>query len=135
MSEHQKQEQGSEIFCPANAVLNLLSGRWTLHIVRSLLEGKTRFNEIGRANGLNPATLRERLRALEEEGVVTRTVVSAMPPHVEYTLTEKGLALNGIFEELAQWGRDWMRPKGAALVDISIEECQTAIGAAASAER
>lgn len=127
MNEYQEHPEGEAIFCPANAVLNLLSGRWTLHIVRSLLEGKRRFNEIGRANGLNPATLRERLRVLEEEGVVTRTVVSEMPPHVEYTLTEKGLALNGIFESLAQWGRDWMRPKGAELVDAPVGECQSSI--------
>ncbi len=119
---HQEQADRRAIFCPANAVLNLLSGRWTLHIVRSLLDGKTRFNEIARANGLNPVTLRERLRGLEEEGVVTRTVVSEMPPHVEYTLTAKGLALNGVFESLAQWGRDWMHPKGAELVDAPLEE-------------
>ncbi len=135
MSERQQYSHSEGVFCPANAVLNLLSGRWTLHIVRSMLEGKTRFNEIGRANGLNPATLRERLRALEEEGVVTRTVISAMPPHVEYTLTEKGLALNGIFEDLAQWGRDWMRPKGASLVDAPTEPGQSVTGEAVSAER
>ena len=104
-------------FCPANAALTLLSERWTLHIVRSLLGGARRFNEIAREIGLNPATLRERLRALEEENVVTRTVVSLMPPHVEYTLTEKGQALNGIFEALDDWGRTWMKPKGASLVD------------------
>ncbi len=101
-----------EIFCPANAALNLLSERWTLHIVRSLLGRKRRFNEIAREIGLNPATLRERLRDLEEEGVVTRTVLSLMPPHVEYALTEKGQALNGIFEALADWARTWMKPKG-----------------------
>ena len=106
-----------EIFCPANAALNLLSERWTLHIVRSLLGHKKRFNEIAREIGLNPATLRERLRALEEESVVTRTVLSTMPPHVEYELTEKGQALNGIFEALADWARTWMKPKGAELID------------------
>ncbi len=106
-----------DVFCPANAALNLLSERWTLHIVRSLLGGARRFNEIAREIGLNPVTLRERLRALEEEEVVTRTVVSLMPPHVKYALTEKGQALNGIFESLAAWGRTWMKPKGAELVD------------------
>jgi DNA-binding HxlR family transcriptional regulator len=110
-------EAGEEIFCPVNAVLNLLSERWTLHIVRALLEDKKRFNEMGRTLGISPTTLRERLRALEEEGVVTRTVVSTMPPNVEYALTPKGMALNGILESLAQWGRTWMHPKGAALVD------------------
>lgn len=99
-----------DVFCPANATLNLLSERWVLHIVRALLEGKKRFNEIGRTHGINPATLRERLRDLEEEDVVTRTVVSEHPPHVEYALTPKGLALNCIFEALAEWGRTWMKP-------------------------
>lgn len=112
--EHKLEEYGSEIFCPINAALNLLSERWTLHIVRVLLGGTKRFNEIARAIGLNPATLRERLRALEEEEVVTRTVLSAMPPHVEYALTAKGQALNSIFESLADWGIQWMKPKGDA---------------------
>lgn len=113
----EEQEHGTEIYCPANAALNLLSERWTLHIVRTLLGSKKRFNEIARTLGLNPATLRERLRALEEEEVVTRTVRSTMPPHVEYALTPKGQALNGIFEALADWGRTWMKPKGEEWID------------------
>ena len=121
------QENNSEIFCPANAALNLLSERWSLHIVRALLGNKKRFNEIGREIGLNPATLRERLRALELEGVLTRTVITQMPPHVEYELTAKGQALNTIFEALGEWGRTWMRPKGAELFDASpsveVESC------------
>lgn len=118
----EQQAHDPEIFCPANAALNLLSERWTLHIVRSLLGQKKRFNEIAREIGLNPATLRERLRALEEEGVVTRTVLGIMPPHVEYALTEKGQALNGIFEALADWARTWMKPKGAELVDPPLDD-------------
>lgn len=118
MKHEMKHEgHGPEIFCPANAALNLLSERWTLHIVRALLGRKKRFNEIARELGLNPATLRERLRVLEEEEVVTRTVLSVMPPHVEYQLTDKGNALNGIFEALADWARTWMKPKGQEWVD------------------
>ena len=98
------------LFCPVNATLDLLNQRWNLRIVRSLLSGKKRFNEIGRENGINPRTLRDRLRDLEEEGIISRFVVSTMPPNVEYSLTEKGLALNGIFEALAEWGITWMRP-------------------------
>lgn len=116
--EEKFEEHGTEVFCPISAALNLLSERWTLHIVRVLLGGTKRFNEIARALGLNPATLRERLRALEEEEVVTRTVLSAMPPHVEYALTPKGQALNGIFESLAEWSKTWMHPKGAELIDV-----------------
>ncbi len=106
--------QTAPAFCPAHAALSLLSERWTLHIVRVLLAGRKRFNEIGHALGINPATLRERLRALEEQGVVVRTVVSPMPPHVEYALSEKGLALSDIFQALDQWGRDWMHPRDDA---------------------
>lgn len=112
MGTHEQHTPGDDIFCPTNAVLDLLSERWTLHVVRALLEGRCRFNDIARALDVNPTTLRDRLRALEEEGVVTRTVVSAFPPHVEYALTEKGRALNEILEALARWGRTWMKPPG-----------------------
>ncbi len=98
-----------EVFCPVLATLDLLNQRWNLRIVRSLLDGKMRFNEIGRQNGINPRTLRERLIALEEEDIIKRTVVSVMPPNVEYELTEKGMALNAIFEALAEWGKTWMK--------------------------
>ena len=99
------------IHCPVHATLDLLNRRWTLHIVRSLLEGKKRFNEISRENHINPRTLRERLRMLEEEGAVKRTVISTIPPNVEYELTAKGKALNCIFEAVAEWGRTWMNRK------------------------
>ena len=122
IEQHKREEHGPDLFCPINAALNLLSERWTLHIVRALLGSKKRFNEIARALGLNPATLRERLRALEEEGVVTRTVLSTMPPHVEYELTPKGQALNGIFEDMAQWAITWMKPKSAEWVDPVIDD-------------
>src|SRR5438874_7422161 len=97
------------IHCPVNATLDLLNRRWTLHIVRSLLAGKKRFNEIARENRINPRTLRERLRMLEAEGAVKRTVISTLPPNVEYELTAKGKALNCIFEALAEWGVAWMK--------------------------
>ena len=119
MKDHETEHHGAhgdDVFCPANAVLNLLNGRWTLHIVRALLDGHRRFNDIARTQGINPSTLRERLRDLEEEGVVTRTVVSEIPPHVEYALTPKGEALNCIFGALADWGRTWMTAEGAGVL-------------------
>src|SRR3569833_2387503 len=102
-----------DALCPINATLELLSGRGTLFIVRSLLTGKKRFNEIARANGLNPTTLRERLREMEAEGIVERAVLSTMPPNVEYALAPKGMALNCIFDSLGDWGRKWMTPPDA----------------------
>ncbi len=95
-------------YCPAYATLNLLNKRWNLHIVRALLDGKKRFNELSRERGINPRTLSCRLRFLEDEGIVIRTVVRENPPNVVYELTEKGRALNCIFEALADWGRTYM---------------------------
>ena len=97
-------------FCPTNAALTLLNGRWTPHIVHTLLRGQTRFNEIAREIGINPRTLRERLRELEHDGVVARRVVTMMPPNVEYTLTEMGSSLAPIFSALSDWGLKWIPP-------------------------
>jgi DNA-binding HxlR family transcriptional regulator len=98
-------------FCPIAATMDLLHGKWTLHIVHALLLGKKRFNEIGHAlGGVNPRTLRERLRGLEEEGVVRRTVLSTIPPWVEYELTEKGRALGDVMDAMARWATRWMKP-------------------------
>lgn len=114
MGYQEARDDTEALFCPVHAALDLLTGRYTLHILRALLAGPRRFNEIAQECGVNAHTLRERLRALETEEVVTRTVISTMPPNVEYRLTEKGHALNRVFEELADWGRTWMAPPLAA---------------------
>ncbi len=103
----------AEQFCPINSALTLLNGRWTPHIVYEMLHGRTRFNDIARAIGVNPRTLRERLRELEQEGMVARRVVGIMPPNVEYTLTCKGRALEAVFEALGIWGVAWLEPPAA----------------------
>lgn len=98
-------------FCPIAATLHLMHEKWTLHIVYALLPGKKRFNEIAHAlGGVNARTLRERLRGLEEEGIVERRVLSTIPPWVEYELTEKGQALSGVMEAMARWAVEWKQP-------------------------
>lgn len=106
-------EECQDIFCPADATMRLLGQKWTLEIVRSLIDGKKRFNELSQAlGGLNARTLSVRLRMLEGEGVVERRLLSTIPPWVEYELTEKGRALNSVIESMADWGRRWMKPPG-----------------------
>ena len=95
-------------FCPIAATLDLLNSRWTLHIVHSLLARPMRFNEIARELNINPRTLCQRLRELEDAGIVERIVISENPPNVEYRMTEKGQALNHILDSLEDWGRAWM---------------------------
>jgi DNA-binding HxlR family transcriptional regulator len=109
MPETEERATAASIYCPVAATMDLLNQKWTLHIIRELMSGKRRFNELAhRVGGCNSRTLRERLRSLEEEEIVLRHVVNTIPPWVEYELTEKGHALNGVIESIASWGIRWM---------------------------
>lgn len=108
-------DECTEIFCPVQATMKLLGQKWTLDIIRALIKGKMRFNEISHAvGGLNARTLSSRLKSLEAEGIVERREISSIPPWVEYELTKKGKALNAVIESMAAWGRGWMQPPAKA---------------------
>src|SRR5260221_4619511 len=110
----EEQSTAATIYCPGAATMNLLNQKWTLHIIRELMSGKKRFNELAhRVGNCNSRTLRERLRNLEEEEIVVRHVVNTIPPWVEYELTEKGHALNRVIESIAAWGIRWMAERVA----------------------
>ena len=97
---------GDVEYCPVHAAIQLLQEKWTLHIVRALLDGPMGFNELGRAvGGCNPATLKARLDRLEEQGVVTRTVQSYMPPRTSYELASAGVDLHEVISAIGGWGR------------------------------
>jgi DNA-binding HxlR family transcriptional regulator len=102
-------DEAMSVFCPVAATLDLLNGKWTLHILRVLLNGRKRFNELSRAIGAcSSRTLCHRLRALEEQGILVREVKTTIPPWVEYELTEKGRALNAVIDSIVQWGNTYM---------------------------
>lgn len=108
--QEQDEEEPARLpeLCPIANTLHLMHEKWTLHIVYVLLSGKKRFNEIGHAmGGVNARTLRERLRGLESAGIVERQVISAMPPWVEYELTEKGQALSDVMDAMRRWSHRW----------------------------
>jgi DNA-binding HxlR family transcriptional regulator len=93
-------------FCPVHEAIQLLQEKWTLHIIRALLDRPLGFNELGRAaGGCNPATLAQRLDRLEELGLVTRTVESVMPPRTSYRLTPAGVELQEVISAIDHWGR------------------------------
>jgi DNA-binding HxlR family transcriptional regulator len=95
--------------CPIERTATLIGDRWTPLIVRDLAPGCRRFSELQRSlSGISPKTLADRLRRLEEAGVVTRACFAEMPPRVEYRLTEKGLALLGIIESMREFGMTWL---------------------------
>jgi DNA-binding HxlR family transcriptional regulator len=95
--------------CPVTATADILSGKWTILLIRDLADGRCRFCELERSlEGISPRTLSLRLRALEEQGVIARKTYPEVPPRVEYTLTEKGEALAPIIEGMRQYGREWL---------------------------
>ena len=106
-------------FCPVYASIELLQEKWTLHIVRALLDGPLGFNELGRAVGANPTTLAQRLEHLERLEIVRRTVHSMMPPRTSYALTSAGIALQNVIEAIGKWGTAHLREQ---LTDAASEK-------------
>ncbi|MEX2373913.1 MAG: helix-turn-helix domain-containing protein [Dehalococcoidia bacterium] len=94
-------------YCPVRATLALVGQKWVARIVYELHSGKRRFNDLSATvGGCNSRTLRDRLKDLEDLGIVRREIVSATPPWVEYELTARGVELARALGPLASWGRD-----------------------------
>lgn len=94
--------------CPVDRALAVVGGKWTTLIVRDLLGGTRRFGELRASlKGASATTLSDRLRLLEEQGVVERRVYAEVPPRVEYTLTERGRDLASVIDALSGWGQRW----------------------------
>jgi DNA-binding HxlR family transcriptional regulator len=94
--------------CAATAALNVLGQKWVLRIIRALGERTQRFCELQDAlGGANSATLSQRLKLLEDEGLVERRAISAVPPWVEYSLTAKGSDLRNAIAGIDRWADRW----------------------------
>src|SRR5256714_6886310 len=97
--------------CSVAACAAIIGAKWTALLVHDLSEGPRRFSELEHScAGISPRTLSERLRALEDEGLVERHSYAESPPRVEYELTEKGEALLPIIEEMRQFGHAFLTP-------------------------
>lgn len=87
--------------------MELIGKRWTGLIVYQLLDGPKRFNAIEQSLPISGRLLSERLKELEKEDIVIRTVFSEVPVRVEYCLTDKGRALEAAIREIEQWSQSW----------------------------
>ena len=94
--------------CPVETTLMLISNRWNVLILRDLMEGSKRFGELKKSLGdISQKVLTANLRAMEENGLLIRTVYTQVPPKVEYTLTDTGYSLKSVLDAMVQWGRKY----------------------------
>jgi DNA-binding HxlR family transcriptional regulator len=111
VSSTQVQEEAQGAVCPHfHHAIELIGKRWTGAIVCALTERPMRYAELGKAvPGLSDRLLSQRLRELEEEGLVERQVEAGTPVRVIYSLTEAGQQLDPVLSELKSWARRWKK--------------------------
>ena len=99
--------QGSyKQFCPVAMAAEILCTRWTVVLLRELMAGSTRFNELRRGvPRMSPALLSQRLKELEAAGIVERQASDTEPGVFEYRLTDAGRELNPVVEAFGIWGQ------------------------------
>ncbi|MEM1048436.1 MAG: helix-turn-helix domain-containing protein [Pseudomonadota bacterium] len=92
--------------CPVAKTLDIVGERWTILVLRDLfLEGPRRFQDfIESLEGISPNTLSDRLKTLEDNGIVDRHFYESRPPRAEYRLTTKGRELGPVLKALRAWG-------------------------------
>lgn len=83
----------------------IISSKWTPQLIYAMANGVHRFGELQKeVGGINPRTLSARLDELEAAGIVAKTPFAEVPPRIEYSLTQKGLDLLPILEQMVEWG-------------------------------
>ncbi|KWU54073.1 winged helix-turn-helix transcriptional regulator [Priestia sp. YIM B13446] len=95
--------------CPRfEKAVTILTKRWTSLIIFQLLSGSQRFSQMQEALPVSGRLLSERLKELEHEGIVIRTVIPETPVRIEYSLSNKGLALAPVIQEIQTWSSEWI---------------------------
>ena len=91
--------------CPVAKALEVVGDRWTLLLVRDMLSGPRRFQDLQQSlPGIPPNILSDRLKLMDEHGLATRRFYSEHPPRAEYALTDRGRELGVVVGALAAWG-------------------------------
>ena len=91
--------------CPVATTVSLIGSKWKLLIMRNLMMRPWRFNELKRSlEGVSQKVLTPRLRSMEDDGLITRTVYPEVPPRVEYALSDLGETMLPIMKAMEDWG-------------------------------
>ena len=101
--------------CESRQALNRIADKWTCLIVYALLDGPRRHGELRRMiEGISQKMLTQTLRSMETDGLVNRTVIDVIPPHVEYGLTPLGQTLSDPLVAICRWAMDHLPEMQAA---------------------
>ena len=96
--------------CPVATTLMLIGNKWKIFIIQQLMDRPFRFSELRRAiPGISEKMLTDNLRAMEKDGLITRTVFPEVPPRTEYALSELGNTMRPIIESMATWGTGYQQ--------------------------
>jgi DNA-binding HxlR family transcriptional regulator len=93
--------------CTVARSLAVVGDRWTFLLIRDLFQGARRFDQLQTSTHVSPHLLSQRLKRLEDDGVVERALYQARPPRFEYRLTPKGQDLYPVMLSLSEWGAKW----------------------------
>lgn len=91
--------------CPVATTVQLIGNKWKLLIIRDLLDAPQRFTELLHSiPAISKKVLTDNLRALENDGLIQREVFAEVPPRVVYSLSDLGLTLRPLLDEMKNWG-------------------------------
>ena len=106
---HYDMETRKNSTCPVERTLYILRDVWTFMILRDLEPESKGFNQLKKSvEGISSRMLSEKLKFLEEEGILSRTVSDSRPVRVTYALSEKGKSLSAVVESMRHWGDTWI---------------------------
>ncbi|MEM9722871.1 MAG: helix-turn-helix domain-containing protein [Bacteroidota bacterium] len=107
-----------DFHCSVDVTMRCIGGKWKAVVIWYLRKGKKRFGELkARIPDITDKMLSIQLKALEEDGLLTRKVYAQVPPKVEYELTEEGNSLIPLVESIAKWGRQKVEKEGRLVID------------------
>ena len=107
---------GQSYHCALDITMGLIGGKWKVVVLWYLRGGKKRFSELkARIPDITDKMLSLQLKALEKDGLVSRTVFPEVPPRVEYELTPLGKSLEEVLVSISRWGKELARKEGVLI--------------------